>query len=64
MPGAPPTCLRDLYAELDEALTAWGEVEVAPLMHYIAYRGLSAARPEDQDRQPITVPYVRFHRLG
>lgn len=28
----------DLYGELDEALTAWGEVEVAPLQHYIAYR--------------------------
>ncbi|MFM9550724.1 DUF5655 domain-containing protein [Streptomyces caniscabiei] len=36
--GAAPACLRDLYAELDETLTAWGEVEVAPLMHYIAYR--------------------------
>ena len=36
--GAAPVCLQDLYAELDEALTAWGEVEVAPLQHYIAYR--------------------------
>ncbi|MFF0131595.1 DUF5655 domain-containing protein [Streptomyces mirabilis] len=35
---AAPACLRDLYGELDEALTAWGEVEVAPLLHYIAYR--------------------------
>ncbi|MFD8912348.1 DUF5655 domain-containing protein [Streptomyces sp. NPDC059575] len=35
-----PECLRDLYAELDDALTAWGEVEVAPLRHYIAYRRL------------------------
>ncbi|MFD5626441.1 DUF5655 domain-containing protein [Streptomyces sp. NPDC127072] len=35
-----PECLRDLYAELDDALTAWGEVEVAPLRHYIAYRTL------------------------
>ncbi len=35
-----PDCLRDLYAELDEALTAWGEVEVSPLRHYIAYRRL------------------------
>ncbi|MFK0132288.1 hypothetical protein ACIQRZ_18265 [Streptomyces rubiginosohelvolus] len=35
-----PECLRDLYAEVDEALTAWGEVEVAPLRHYIAYRRL------------------------
>ncbi|WP_330457380.1 DUF5655 domain-containing protein [Streptomyces sp. NBC_00820] len=33
-----PECLRDLYSELDEALTAWDEVEVAPLAHYIAYR--------------------------
>ncbi|MGC9382642.1 DUF5655 domain-containing protein [Streptomyces sp. MH13] len=38
--GTVPECLRDLYAELDEALTAWGEVEVAPLRHYIAYRRL------------------------
>ncbi|MFE7337901.1 DUF5655 domain-containing protein [Streptomyces griseus] len=35
-----PECLRDLYAEFDEALTAWGEVEVTPLRHYIAYRRL------------------------
>ncbi|MFD4344020.1 DUF5655 domain-containing protein [Streptomyces coelicoflavus] len=38
--GLVPQCLRDLYVELDEALTAWGEVEVAPLRHYIAYRRL------------------------
>ncbi|MCY0927028.1 DUF5655 domain-containing protein [Streptomyces sp. H27-H1] len=38
--GLVPGCLRDLYAELDDALTAWGEVEVAPLRHYIAYRRL------------------------
>ncbi|MEU1535886.1 DUF5655 domain-containing protein [Streptomyces fagopyri] len=38
--GAIPGCLQDLYAELDEALTAWGEVEVAQLRHYIAYRRL------------------------
>ncbi|MFF4673936.1 DUF5655 domain-containing protein [Streptomyces sp. NPDC001279] len=38
--GLVPECLQDLYAELDEALTAWGEVEVAPLRHYIAYRRL------------------------
>jgi predicted transport protein len=37
-PSAAPACLQDLYAELDEALTAWGEVEVAQLRHYIAYR--------------------------
>ncbi|MGW0885595.1 DUF5655 domain-containing protein [Streptomyces sp. NPDC002671] len=36
--GAVPGCLQDLYAELDEALTVWGEVEVAQLRHYIAYR--------------------------
>ncbi len=35
---AIPGCLQDLYAELDEALTAWGDVEVAQLRHYIAYR--------------------------
>ncbi|MGW1611689.1 DUF5655 domain-containing protein [Streptomyces sp. NPDC002285] len=36
--AAIPDCLQNLYAELDEALTAWGEVEVAQLRHYIAYR--------------------------
>ncbi|MFE9826064.1 hypothetical protein ACFYSH_28700 [Streptomyces sp. NPDC005791] len=38
--GTVPECLRHLHAELDEALTAWGEVEVASLRHYIAYRRL------------------------
>ena len=36
--AAIPGCLQDLYAALDESLTAWGEVEVAQLRHYIAYR--------------------------
>ncbi len=35
-----PECLRALYGELDEVLTASGEVEVVPLRHYIAYRRL------------------------
>ncbi len=35
-----PGCLRDLYGELDEVLTASGEVEVVTLKHYIAYRRL------------------------
>lgn len=39
-PGLVPECLRDLYAELDDALKAWGDVEVATLRHYIAYRRL------------------------
>ncbi|MFG2504599.1 DUF5655 domain-containing protein [Streptomyces rubiginosohelvolus] len=38
--GLVPGCLRDLYAEVDDALTAWGEVEVAALRHYISYRRL------------------------
>lgn len=38
--GLVPECLRDLYGELNEALTTWGEVEVAVLRHYIAYRRL------------------------
>lgn len=37
-PSLVPDCLRDLYVELDEALTAWGEVEVRALRHYVAYR--------------------------
>ncbi|MFF3069170.1 hypothetical protein [Kitasatospora sp. NPDC057936] len=35
-----PECLRDLYGELDEVLTASGEVETVVLKHYIAYRRL------------------------
>ncbi|MGW3041192.1 DUF5655 domain-containing protein [Kitasatospora sp. NPDC001159] len=35
-----PDCLRDLYDELDEVLTASGEVEVLAKKHYIAYRRL------------------------
>lgn len=35
--GEAPECLRDLHAELDYALTAWDEAELAPLRHYIAY---------------------------
>ncbi|MFD8607348.1 hypothetical protein [Streptomyces sp. NPDC059631] len=38
--GLVPKCLRDLYTELDEALTAWDEVKVASLRHYVAYRRL------------------------
>ncbi|MFJ4184230.1 hypothetical protein [Kitasatospora sp. NPDC089509] len=38
--GDVPKCLRDLYGELDEVLTASGEVETVVLKHYIAYRRL------------------------
>ncbi|GAA2535392.1 MULTISPECIES: DUF5655 domain-containing protein [Streptomyces] len=38
--GLVPECLQDLYGELDDALTAWGEVEVAPLQYCIVYRRL------------------------
>ncbi|MFJ6381364.1 hypothetical protein ACIQI7_15395 [Kitasatospora sp. NPDC092039] len=38
--GDVPECLRDLYGELDEALTAAGELEVVVLKHYIAYKRL------------------------
>jgi predicted transport protein len=38
--GLVPASLRDLYAELDDTLTAWGDVDVIPLRHYIAYRRL------------------------
>ncbi|MET8539922.1 DUF5655 domain-containing protein [Kitasatospora sp. NPDC004799] len=33
-----PGCLRELYSELDEALTSAGDLEVVVLKHYIAYR--------------------------
>ncbi|RKE22029.1 DUF5655 domain-containing protein [Streptomyces sp. TLI_171] len=35
-----PECLRELYGELDEVLTASGEVETVQLKHYVAYRRL------------------------
>ncbi|MFG3289845.1 DUF5655 domain-containing protein [Streptomyces sp. NPDC048179] len=58
--GAPPACLRDLYAELDEALTAWGEVEVAPLMHYIAYRRMvNLASVVFRPKHEVIVVYLR-----
>lgn len=33
-----PECLRELYGELDEVLTAAGELQVVVLKHYIAHR--------------------------
>ncbi len=38
--GLVPECLQGLYAEVNEALTAWSEVEVVQLRHCIAYRRL------------------------
>ncbi|MFG2919077.1 DUF5655 domain-containing protein [Kitasatospora sp. NPDC048298] len=35
-----PESLRELYGELDEALSAAGELEVVVLKHYIAYKRL------------------------
>ncbi|WP_399094175.1 DUF5655 domain-containing protein [Streptomyces sp. BBFR2] len=40
-PVTAPSSLQALYAELDEGLTAWGEVEVVPLRYYIAYRRMT-----------------------
>ena len=56
-----PACLRDLYAELDEALTAWGEVEVTPLMHYIAYRRMvNLAEVIFRPKHKVIVVYLRL----
>ena len=56
-----PACLRDLYSELDEALTAWGEVEVAPLMHYIAYRRMvNLASVIFRPKHEVIVVYLRL----
>ncbi|MGW0823802.1 DUF5655 domain-containing protein [Streptomyces sp. NPDC002845] len=61
IPGAPPACLRDLYAELDEALTAWGEVEVAQLMHYIAYRRMvNLASVIFRPKHEVILVYLRI----
>ncbi|MEU6172708.1 DUF5655 domain-containing protein [Streptantibioticus parmotrematis] len=56
-----PACVRDLYAELDEALTAWGEVEVAPLRHYIAYRRLvNVASVIFRPKHEVILVYLRL----
>ncbi|MFJ8442871.1 hypothetical protein [Kitasatospora griseola] len=39
-PVEVPECLRALYGELDEALSAAGELEVVVLKHYVAYKRL------------------------
>jgi predicted transport protein len=60
-PSATPVCLKDLYAELDEALTAWGEVEVAPLRHYIAYRRMvNLASVVFRPKHEVIVVYLRL----
>ncbi|MFB6838921.1 DUF5655 domain-containing protein [Streptomyces sp. NPDC056361] len=59
--GLVPKSLRDLYAELDEALTAWGEVEVAPLRHYIAYRRLvNVASVLFRPKRQVILVYLRL----
>jgi predicted transport protein len=59
-PSIVPACLQDLYAELDEALTAWGEVEVAPLLHYIAYRRMvNLAEVIFRSKHEVIVVYLR-----
>ncbi|MFI6961770.1 DUF5655 domain-containing protein [Streptomyces sp. NPDC050255] len=59
--GAVPECLWALYAELDEALKAWGEVEVAPLRHYIAYRRLvNVASVIFRPRHEAILVYLRL----
>ncbi|WP_184930975.1 DUF5655 domain-containing protein [Streptomyces nymphaeiformis] len=59
--GLVPESLRDLYAELDEALTAWGEVEVAPLRHYIAYRRLvNVASVIFRPKHEVILVYLRL----
>ncbi|MFE2559694.1 DUF5655 domain-containing protein [Streptomyces sp. NPDC059352] len=59
--GLVPESLRGLYAELDEALTAWGEVEVAPLRHYIAYRRLvNVASVLFRPKHQVILVYLRL----
>ncbi|MGW7169924.1 DUF5655 domain-containing protein [Streptomyces sp. NPDC054884] len=60
VPSIVPACLQDLYAELDEALTTWGEVEVAPLRHYIAYRRMvNLAKVIFRPKHEVIVVYLR-----
>ncbi|MFF4819388.1 hypothetical protein ACFY2K_32995 [Kitasatospora sp. NPDC001309] len=61
--GDVPECLRDLYGELDEVLTASGEVETVVLKHYIAYRRLQNVasvifRPSESHR--VILVYLRL----
>ncbi|MEU1797904.1 hypothetical protein [Streptomyces californicus] len=59
--GLVPECLRDLYAEVDDALTAWGKVEVAALRHYIAYRRLvNVASVLFRPRHEAILVYLRL----
>ncbi|WP_019064978.1 DUF5655 domain-containing protein [Streptomyces prunicolor] len=60
-PSAPPACLQDLYGELDEMLTAWGEVEVAALRHYIAYRRMvNLASVVFRPKRELILVYLRI----
>nr|BFD94093.1 DUF5655 domain-containing protein [Kitasatospora sp. Xyl93] len=64
VPADVPECLQDLYGELDEVLTASGEVEVVALRHYIAYRRLQNVasvifRPSASHRAILL--YLRLH---
>lgn len=60
-PGVAPACLQALYAELDEALTAWGEVEVASLLHYIAYRRMvNVASVVFRPKHEVILVYLRL----
>ncbi|MEU4259417.1 DUF5655 domain-containing protein [Streptomyces fradiae] len=56
-----PECLRDLFAEVDEALTAWGEVEVAVLRHHITYRRLvNVASVLFRPKHQVILVYLRL----
>ena len=60
-PSTTPACLQDLYLELDEVLTAWGEVEVAPLRHYIAYRRMvNLASVVFRPKHEVILIYLRL----
>jgi predicted transport protein len=56
-----PDCPRDLYSELNDSLTAWGEVEVAQLWHYIAYRRLvNRATVVFRPKHSVILVYLRL----
>lgn len=63
--GRAPACLRDLYCELDEALTEWGEVEVNVLRHYIAYRLMvNRASVIFRPKHEVILMYLALGRAG
>ncbi|GAB7184453.1 COG1479 DNAse/DNA nickase C-terminal domain-containing protein [Kitasatospora sp. Ki12] len=56
-----PECLRELYGELDEVLTAAGDLEVMALNHHVAYRRmLNVASVVFRPGHQVLLTYLRL----